>query len=289
MTEGKPKRSYWRRGPRKKKGAEDAAGTAPATPPVADEGDPASGSAATGSPEPGEPIASPAAEVSTESAESAPGEIEPGSASTAEPPPKGRRRSRRRGKKKPGDAPAQALSEESGETRAPAEGPRPFDVVGWGGPESPARTPFEPPVTVEAEPAGGEMPPAPMEGPPGTVPEPGGEPGEPGKRRRRRRRRRRGKGKGLAQGEAGGTPPTEAGDEEPDADDVGSLAGGGTEAEEPDAGLERMNEADEEEEESFSEEGTGAKKVMLIDGLHSEENRVVIVAEGNLDYYEVEN
>ena len=50
-----------------------------------------------------------------------------------------------------------------------------------------------------------------------------------------------------------------------------------------------MNEADEDEEEFFPEEGTGAKKVMLIDGLHSEEIRVAIVAEGNLDYYEVEN
>ncbi|HEY5191219.1 MAG TPA: Rne/Rng family ribonuclease, partial [Candidatus Deferrimicrobium sp.] len=98
-----------------------------------------------------------------------------------------------------------------------------------------------------------------------------------------------GKGKGPAQGEAGGTTPTEAGDEEPAADDEGALVAGGTEAEEPDAGLEPMNETDEEEEESFPEEGTGAKKVMLIDGLHSEENRVAIVAEGNLDYYEVEN
>ena len=70
---------------------------------------------------------------------------------------------------------------------------------------------------------------------------------------------------------------------------MGALAGGGTEAEEPDAESEWMNEADEDEEESFPEEGTGAKKVMLIDGLHSEENRVAIVAEGNLDYYEVEN
>jgi len=69
----------------------------------------------------------------------------------------------------------------------------------------------------------------------------------------------------------------------------GSPRRGGTEAEEPDAVPEYMNEADEEEAESLPEEGTGAKKVMLIDGLHSEENRVAIVAEGNLDYYEVEN
>jgi len=68
---------------------------------------------------------------------------------------------------------------------------------------------------------------------------------------------------------------------------MGSLAAGGTEPEEPDAGAEAADEA--EEEEAAPEEGTGAKKVMLIDGLHSEENRVAIVAEGNLDYYEVEN
>ncbi|HLO09535.1 MAG TPA: hypothetical protein VK303_02500, partial [Desulfobacteria bacterium] len=59
MTEGKPKRSYWRRGPRKKKGAEDAAGTVAATPPVAEEGGPASGSEATGATEPGESFAPP--------------------------------------------------------------------------------------------------------------------------------------------------------------------------------------------------------------------------------------
>jgi ribonuclease E len=303
MTEGKPKRSYWRRGPRKKKGAEDAAGTAAATPQVTEEGDPASGSEAPGAPETGEPFApppapefgeevfvdAPPAEASTGPAERAPGEMETGSAPTGEVPAKGRRRSRRRGKKKPGDASAPESAEGAGETQAPAEEPRPFGVVGWGGQPSPAGRPFEAPATVKVEPAGGEMPAVPAESPPGIAAEPGGEPGEPGKRRRRRRRRRRGKGKGPAQGEAGGTAPTTAGDEEPEADDVGALAGGGTEPEEPDAGPESMNEADEEEEESIPEEGTGAKKVMLIDGLHSEENRVAIVAEGNLDYYEVEN
>ena len=194
MTEGKPKRSYWRRGPRKKKGAEDAAGTAAATPQTAEAGDPASESPAAGSPDTGDSFVPPAApepleagfdavtaEAPTVAAESAPGEMEAGSASAGEAPPKGRRRSRRRGKKKTGDAPAQALSEESGETRVPAEEPRPFDVVGWGGLESPARGSFEPPATVEAEPAGGEMPPAPTEGPPGTAPEPGGSRENPGR------------------------------------------------------------------------------------------------------------
>ena len=314
MTEGKPKRSYWRRGPRKKKGAEDAAGAAAATPQVTEGEDRASGNEAPGTPETAEPIAPPApefteaefnappAEAAAGAAESATGEKRTGSAPAGEVAPKGRRRSRRRGKKKPGDAPAlepaegagvtppPESAEVAGETPAPAEEPRPFDVVGWGGPESPARGAFEAPT--EAPRSNGDVGwggQAQAAGPPGAAGEPGGEPGEPGKRRRRRRRRRRGKGKGSAQGEAAGTTSTAAGDEEPETDDVGALAGGGTEAEEPDAVPEYMNEADEEESESLPEEGTGAKKVMLIDGLHSEENRVAIVAEGNLDYYEVEN
>jgi Rne/Rng family ribonuclease len=296
MTEGKPKRSYWRRGPRKKKGADDAAGTA-ATPQATEGGDPEA--EAPVAPEPGESFAPPPATEFGEEAfiDPPPPEASAEAPESAPAPPKGRRRSRRRGKKKPGDASAQVLSEESGETRAPAAEPRPFDVVGWGGLESPARAPSEAPAPVESEPADGDLLPAQAESPSGTALEPvgehggehGGEPGEPGKRRRRRRRRRRGKGKGPAQGEAGGTSPTEAGDEVPESDDVGALAGGGTDAEEPAADLEPMNEADEDEEEYLPEEGTGAKKVMLIDGLHSEENRVAIVAEGNLDYYEVEN
>jgi len=291
MTEGKPKRSYWRRGPRKKKGAEDAGGTAAATPQLTEGGDRASGNEAPGTPETAEPFAAPPAaefteagfdappaQAAAEAAESAPGEMVAGSVPAGEVPPKGRRRSRRRGKKKPGDAPALEPAEGAAETPATAEEPRPFDVVGWGGQTESAEG--EPSTAKEAVPPGPTMRP---------VGEPGGEPGEPGKRRRRRRRRRRGKGKGPAQGEAAATTPTAAGDEEPETDDVGALAGGGTEAEEPDAVREYMNEADEEEAESLPEEGTGARKVMLIDGLHSEENRVAIVAEGNLDYYEVEN
>jgi len=303
MTEGKPKRSYWRRGPRKKKGAEDAAGTAAATPQATEGEGPASGIEAPGAPDPGEPYAPPLAgdygeprpveaqvDVPPDAAETVEGDdAAAGEAGDGTAPKKGRRRSRRRGKKKPGDAPALESPEGAGETHAPAEEPRPFGDVGWGGQAPLARGPFETPSTVEAEPAGGESSAVPEGGPPGTAAEPGGEPGEPGKRRRRRRRRRRGKGKGPGQGEAGGAIPTEAGDEEPEADDVGSLAGGGTEAEDPDAGPEFMNGTEEEEEGSYPEEGTGAKKVMLIDGLHSEENRVAIVAEGNLDYYEVEN
>jgi ribonuclease E len=132
------------------------------------------------------------------------------------------------------------------------------------------------------------------EGPPGmpvepgvVAGEPGAPPGEPGKRRRRRRRRRRGKGRAQEQGEAGAAVQSAHGDEEAEPYDVGILAAGGTEADEPETGPEAMDEA--EEEEAVPEEGTGAKKVMLIDGLHSEENRVAILVEGNLDYYEVEN
>ena len=286
MTEGKPKRSYWRRGPRKKKGAPGAAETDASTPLVTDGADPASESEPAGEPGTGEAFAPPP-EAPGEPAEGGPGEAEPGTASTGEVPAKGRRRSRRRGKKKAGDAHPPESPEGAGETQAPPEEPRSFRVIGWGGEEPPAVEPLEAPATVEAGPAGGEEEAAAL---PGTGEESGGAPGEPGKKRRRRRRRRRGKGKGPAQGDSGGAFPAEAGEEEPEADDVGALAAGGTEAEEPDAGAEPMNEADEEEEGVFpEEEGTGAKKVMLIDGLHSEENRVAIVAEGNLDYYEVEN
>ena len=181
MTEGKPKRSYWRRGPRKKKSAEDAAGTAAATPQNAEGDDPASGSEAPGASETGESFAPPPAPVFGEEAflDPPPAVASPETAESTPAPPKGRRRSRRRGKKKPGDAPAQGLSEESGETRAPtpAEDARPFDVVGWGGLESPARAPFEAPAAVEAGPVDVEMPATKAEGPPGTALEPGGETG----------------------------------------------------------------------------------------------------------------
>jgi len=315
MTEGKPKRSYWRRGPRKKKGAGDASGAAAAPPQVTEGEDRTPENEAFGAPEPVEPAAAPpgaevaearadaplVADATTEPAGRAAGEPEAGSAD-GETRPKGRRRSRRRGKKKSGDAPAPGSADGAGETPISASVPGPFGVVGWGGETpSPIAGLFHP----SAEPVEGEtsetetseakeaapsgIAPIVVQTPDVTAAEPAGEPGAPGKRRRRRRRRRRGKGKGAAQGEAGGATPVEAGDQESETDEMGALLAGGTDAEEPDAAQEPMNEADEEEEESFPEEGTGAKKVMLIDGLHSEENRVAIVAEGNLDYYEVEN
>jgi Rne/Rng family ribonuclease len=308
MTEGKPKRSYWRRGSRKKKGADDAAGTAAATPEATEGAESAGMAEAWEAPESAEPSAPPPAPEHGEPLPAeAPRDVSPvaqehaeqrtdtaGEAGEAAAPKKGRRRPRRRGKKKPAEGSAPESAEGAVERRAPAEEPPPFEDVGWGGQAPAAGGPPHAPAAVEAEPAGGEMPPAPEAGPPGTAAAPGGEPGEPGKRRRRRRRRRRGKGKVPAQGEADGAVLAASGDEESEADDVGALAGGGTDAGEPDAGEsdaepEYMKEADEDEEESLPEEGTGAKKVMLIDGLHSEENRVAIVADGNLDYYEVEN
>jgi ribonuclease E len=292
MTEGKPKRNYWRRGSRKKKVASGAAETAAATPQAAEGEDPAPGNEAAETPETGETFAPPPAPGFEEETvvDAGPAEAPAEGAEGAPAPAKGRRRSRRRGKKKAGDATASEPAEGSGEPPAPSGEPPAFEVVGWGGPESPARASFEAPAAAEAQPEEEEVPTAPAEAPPGAAAAQGGEPGEPGKRRRRRRRRRRGKGKGPAQGESGGATPAAAGDEEPEAGGEGILSAGGTEAEEEsDAGLEEMNEAEEDEEETFPEEGTGAKKVMLIDGLHSEENRVAIVADGNLDYYEVEN
>ncbi|MFA6147860.1 MAG: Rne/Rng family ribonuclease [bacterium] len=318
MTEGKPKRSYWRRGPRKKKGAEDAAGTAAANPPVTEGGDPGetfaplSGTEAPGASETGEMFSpSPAPGHAEPSPVEAQGEMSPMAAEIVEgeetaagesgegiAPKKGRRRSRRRGKKKTDVLPAAGGPEMSGGIPAAGEAPVADSEVVEAGVVPPgaeetgsfgydAWDKFEASPPAAIPPAG--VAPIEAETPAASAAEPAGEPGEPGKRRRRRRRRRRGKGKGPAQGEAGVTTPTDSGEEEPESDDVGALAGGGTEAEEPDVVPEYMNEAEEEEEESFPEEGTGAKKVMLIDGLHSEENRVAIVAEGNLDYYEVEN
>ncbi len=306
MTEGKPKRSYWRRGPRKKKAAGDAPETGAVAPQVAGEGGEASGGEP-GPPGTGEPIAaSPCTQHGEAPSDAVPAESSP------EAPPKGRRRSRRRGKKKPADAPVAESAEGAVEpqTQGPTvpgaeEEPPPFIEIGWGAvPVTPVGSSATSPPGV-AEVAGqGDSAPSTF-APPAIVPaagasanaaEPGGEPGEPGKRRRRRRRRRRGKGKGPAPGETGaarnqaaGEEPTAAGEAEPEADDVLFLAGGGTDAEEPDAGSDLIDEADDEDGAVFTEEGTGAKKVMLIDGLHSEENRVAIVAEGNLDYYEVEN
>ena len=110
--------------------------------------------------------------------------------------------------------------------------------------------------------------------------------GEGGKKRRRRRRRRKGKGGGQPENgtqaaDAQGHE-TENGQSE-DAEDEHYAADFADE----DAPEDFFSEDDGEEE--AEEEGAGPRKVMLIDGVHPEENRVAIVAEGVLDYYEVEN
>ena len=81
--------------------------------------------------------------------------------------------------------------------------------------------------------------------------------------------------------------PESEGEFEDEENDV--HAAGLTDVEEPEEPGLYAEEAEEEEAEAGEEEGTGPRKVMLIDGMHPEENRVAIVAEGNLDYYEVEN
>ena len=318
MTEGTSTRGYWRRGPRKKKAPEEP-GSAAAASQTTDGQESAAAVEETGVVEEGglfeaQPIPDPlvrpsdeapavpgggaagefAGEASAEGGEDAPGEAAAGTGMAEESAPKkGRRRPRRRGKKKPGvltgvesaegvgemPIPAGADVPDAAYAAAPAGESRSFRDTG-GGQASLAGGPLETPENVEPAPPGAEIP-------PGTAAEPGAAPGEPGRRRRRRRRRRRGKGKGPEQGEAGATPQVPPGIEEPEPDDAGMFAAGGTEPEETVAGSEAVDET--EEEEAAPEEGTGAKKVMLIDGLHSEENRVAIVAEGNLDYYEVEN
>ena len=293
MTEEKPKRKYWRRGPRKKKVPGETAGSAPAPSenPEAQESD-AAGSLGEAAPPlaASEPVESwsdsPSVEAAGPAEETVSGVPAAGSAETVEGVHrKARRRSRRRGKRKPDATTAPGSAEGPGEVfpsedsdllggvESTEEYPEGTTAVG----EAPPETPLP-----SAPPAGGSAEAGTLEG---------AAQGEPGKRRRRRRRRRRGKGKGQPQGELQGQPGAAsdlpAGDEPAESDDVGVLAAGGTDAEEPATGPEAPGEA--EEEESSPEEGTGAKKVMLIDGLHPEENRVAIVADGNLDYYEVEN
>jgi ribonuclease E len=236
------------------------------------------------------------------------GEIAEGDAA----PKKGRRRSRRRGKKgkegAPGAEPAEPVP--SAEPPPHPAGLPPASAVPSGDPsDAPVREEREEPWggppfrsgIAPKEPTGAEEPAPGQEAE--SEPSAEGAPGEPGKvGRRRRRRRRRRRGKGQAQGEEGaqlapGQDDAEGGAEEEGSAEGGGLveefepagepvhAAGGTEAEETD---EAAGE-EEPEEEAEPEEGTGGRKVMLIDGLQAEENRVAIVSEGMLDYYEVEN
>ena len=118
-------------------------------------------------------------------------------------------------------------------------------------------------------------------------------PGDACRRRRRRRRRRRGKSDRRAENGAHGAvahideaedEPTE--DSEDELHDVDFAVAEGQEQEQEQEEF-FLDEA--EEEETAEDEGSGPRKVMLIDGMHPEENRVAIVTEGVLDYYEVEN
>ena len=324
MTEGKPKRGYWRRGPRKKKASGEAAeaGASPAQTPEGGEpsGMPGSPEAA-GATEAGAVVPAPPA---PEGGEAPPGEaprdesaegagIPP--AGGAHPPEAGegdamkkpRRRPRRRGRKKPetlssGSGPeapplppgtegtpgAEAPVEEAPAVPSGSGEPAPEGFVEEGGEAFLPPLPVESSMPVEIAPPGAETPAEPSaEAVPAAGAEAGAVPGEPGRKRRRRRRRRRGKGKGLPQGETGAAAVPFPGAEDAGAVEAGMIAAGGTEPEEPGPAPEAEEGGDEEE--SVPEEGTGAKKVMLIDGLHPEENRVAIVADGVLDYYEVEN
>jgi ribonuclease E len=272
MAEGSGKRRYWRRGGKKKAAPETGAVAGDAAPsPVGQEGVESSGE-----PEIPQAPESPAlAEDVVAEGESR----EPEAAAAADgaaPPKRGRRRSRRR-KKPPAGAQA------AGEATPP---------VGEGLPEG-ALEPVPEPAETEREP-GEPGAPAGEDRTSEPAPSVSGTPqGEPG-RKRRRRRRRRGKGKASALVEAvaaavsgeGGAVAADAG-----ADDEGLHAAGLTLSEEPEYIAEDAGEMAQEEDETEEEEGegTGARKVMLIDGLHPEENRVAIVSEGVLDYYEVEN
>jgi len=113
--------------------------------------------------------------------------------------------------------------------------------------------------------------------------------GEACKKRRRRRRRRKGKGCRQTENEAQEAAAHAHETEDELAED---LEGEFHEADFADVEVDGQEEffLDEtEEEETAEDEGNGPRKVMLIDGMHPEENRVAIVAEGILDYYEVEN
>ncbi|RJP19415.1 MAG: Rne/Rng family ribonuclease [Deltaproteobacteria bacterium] len=266
MTEGEKKRRYWKRGGKKKKAGAVEAGAAP-------EGQ----EAAAGS----DPAESGGSAEAVENA--APADAVAEAAEGAAAPKKGRRRGRRRGKKPPETAPgapgAEVRQEEGAVEAAPelpvADIAKPF----WEAVEPPPAGIFSGGTQEGAQPSAdqGEQHP----------------PGEGGRKRRRRRRRRRGgKGRAPGQAEAGSAPsdrPDDSGGEYESGDEAADHAAGLTDAEEPESNAGTDLEDEEEFETGTEEEGTGARKVMLIDGIHPEENRVAIVADGVLEYYEIEN
>jgi ribonuclease E len=275
MAEASGKRRYWRRGGKKKKAAPEAgaaAGEASPSPEGQERAEIPGGAEIP--PEPAGAESSALAEDAAAEVESR-GETPAAPTDGTAPPKRGRRRSRRR--KKPAEG-ARAAGD------APqAEG----GIVPEGGALEPAPEPAEP-VREPGEPV---VPASAQEAPPNGETGAAGPQAELG-RKRRRRRRRRGKAKGLAPAEGGAAAGASEIEAEPVAGDDEDLhAAGLTLAEEPEYAPGDVVEGEEEETEAEEgdEEGTGARKVMLIDGLHPEENRVAIVSEGVLDYFEVEN
>lgn len=311
MTEGEGKRRYWRRGRKKKAAAPEGGGAAAESPSAAAGAGEREEAGAAEDPEGRSPqdgyeptVPEYAADRGPEEGEDAVAAADAGAASgsgaVAEPgaQKKPRRRSRRR-RKLPEGAAIQAADAIAPPQGADVPDESPADEVEE--PETPARHLRAAPLAADAEEDAAAGPvPARERAQVARQPQPqaqtqaqGAPPqGEPGKKRRRRRRRR--KGKSSAQGEAGaqslaaGGAASDAGEEyfdEAEGNDV--HAAGLTDVEEPEEPAQHAGEFEEEEAEE--EEGTGLRKVMLIDGVHPEESRVAIVAEGVLDYYEVEN
>jgi ribonuclease E len=302
MSEAGAKRRYWRR-PRRKKaasetgGAGDAAST-PGMPDLSETGEPDETPAVVEIA--GEPDEVPEAEGGVAD-ESAAGAAADGTvAAEGSAPPKKRRRSRRRPKKTPEGVSEEAVpqagepggSPEEAEVAEAADGSDAApeareDEMGPSGSAGDALAP----ESSEAEDAVAQAAPEAAqtagEGEAGAGPAaPTGE--QPRKRRRRRRRR---KSKGQPAGEPAGAQGAESAVAHDDATDS-ALAVGLTEAEEPEPispEEDGAGDVGDEEFEAEEEAGTGTRKVMLIDGLHAEEHRVAIVADGALDYYEVEN
>jgi len=278
MTEGSGRRRYWRRGSKKKKAAAEGAaagGEGVSSPERQGEGEaPESPEAAAESPPKEAPATADAVEAE-EPHEEADATAAPGA------PKRGRRRGRRR--RKPAEGSPQGGDAAQAEHEAVPEGTD--AAAGPALPEQDAEEAGEPAFATEAPeesapPAGEETGDA--------AAEPTPSPTEPGKKRRRRRRRR---GKGRGQAAAGGISSPGAGAAPVEGDEVGVREAGLTDVEEtePFEEAERQETTEEELEEEAESEGSGARKVMLVDGLHPEENRVAIVSDGVLDYFEVEN
>jgi ribonuclease E len=262
MTEEKKKRRFWKRSPRRKK-----AGEATELPDAGGESGNLLAEGEEKQPYREEPPATDAAPENggDSTVETAPEIFEVAEAVTALSDAKrGRRRGRRRGRGRGKQETAAVPGEEKS---APSPGGE--DLRG----EAPAENGV---AETDHEAETGE---------PGEGAIPSGEQRK-GRRRSRRRGRRRGKKVPAAAGE--GALTAEAGLEETPSPVAETPAGAeGTTSEEA-----LPSDEEEEREEGQEEvvpEGSGPKKVMLIDGAHPEEIRVAIVSDGVLDYFEVEN